>query len=199
MLLVPDGDERLRIVAIDPGTDTMGTAVVELHTRTLVVRVLDAQTFVARRSMRYFGGYQMIEEMHGDRHARLMTHADAISRHLQHWYPHSVACESPFMGNRPQAFEALTECVNVIRLAVFNHDPTLAFVSITPPQAKKTVGASFKGADKNDVRVGVAALIQQGAISYEANVPFDRIDEHSVDALAVGLCHCQQWVEHLTH
>lgn len=177
----------------------MGTSVVELHTRTFAIRVLDAQTFVARRSMRYFGGYQAIEEMHGDRHARLMTHADAIARHLRHWYPHCIACESPFMGSRAQAFEALTECVNVLRLTAFRHDPTVSFTMITLPQAKKTVGASFKGAEKNDVRLGILALMQQGNISYEANIPFERLDEHSVDALAVGLCHCQQWVDYLTH
>lgn len=43
----------------------MGTSVVELHTRTFAIRVLDAQTFVARRSMRYFGGIKRLRKCTG--------------------------------------------------------------------------------------------------------------------------------------
>jgi Holliday junction resolvasome RuvABC endonuclease subunit len=201
MLIVPDSDDRLRIVSFDPGTDTLGSSVLELNVRTLQLTVLDAQTFVSRRPIRYRPGYQRIEEIYGDRLARLSSHRQAVMGHLHRWQPHVVACESPFMGMRAQAFEALIECVNVIRWAVHDFDPTVPVEMITPPQAKKTVGASFKGSDKNDVRLGIQSLFEEsnGQLVYRAYQPFDQIDEHSIDAIAVGVCHYQQWVEFLTH
>lgn len=201
MLIVPDNDDRLRIVSFDPGTDTLGSSVLEINLRTLQLTVLDAQTFVARRPMRYRPGYRIVEDLHGDRHARLMSHRNSVMSHLSRWQPHAVACESPFMGIRAQAFGALVECVNVLRYAVYEYDATVSFEMITPPQAKKTVGASFKGADKNDVKLGIQALFEtsNGRMVYGAYQPFESIDEHSVDAIAVGLCHYQQWVDLLTH
>lgn len=201
MLIVPDGDDRLRIISFDPGTDTLGSSVLEINLRTLQLVVLDAQTFVSRRPMRFRPGYQVMEELHGDRQARLMSHRNSVIGHLRRWQPHAVACESPYMGIRAQAFEALVECVNVIRWAVYESDPTLSFEMITPPQAKKTVGASFKGADKNDVRLGIQSMFEQsnGGMIYCAHQPFESLDEHSIDAIAVGICHYQQWVDHLTH
>jgi Holliday junction resolvasome RuvABC endonuclease subunit len=201
MLIVPTGDDRLRIVSFDPGTDTLGSSVLEINVRTLQLTVLDAQTFVSRRPIRYRPEYQRVEEVYGDRLARLSSHRHAVIGHLVRWQPHTVACESPFMGMRAQAFEALIECVNVIRWAVHDHDPTVPVEMISPPQAKKTVGASFRGSDKNDVRQGVEKLIDQsqGQMTYQAYQPFHTLDEHSIDAIAVGICHYQQWVDILTH
>lgn len=200
MLFVPEGDDRLRIMSFDPGTDTLGSSVLEANLRTWELTVLDAQTFVAKRPLRYNPAYQDPIELHGDRMARLMSHREAVGRHLMCWGVHAVACESPFMGIRAQAFEALVECVDVIRWTVHKHDPTMPFTTITPPQAKKVVGASFKGADKNDVRKGIAAMLAnpQVGLTYAAHQPFESVDEHSIDAMAVGICHYQQWVEALS-
>lgn len=199
MLIVPQDDNHLRLMGFDPGTDTLGTCVLDVDLRTMRAGFVDAQTFTAQRPLRYAPEYQSIQETHGDRHARLMAHRDAVSAHVHTWRPHAVACESPFMARHAQAFEALVECMNTIRMAVYEFDPSIGFETITPPQAKRTVGASFKGAGKEAVAQGVWKLIEVGDVDYLQARPFTSLDEHTTDAMAVVLCHYQQWLEYLKH
>ena len=202
MLQVPPGDHILRLIGIDPGTDTLGVAALEVDLVHLQATVVDAQTFVAKYAMKYGVHYQSIGDKLGARYGRLRSHADAIMAYFCDFRPHDVACESPFMGRHAEAFQALTECLDMLRWSAYRYDPSVGFTLVTPPQAKKAVGVSHQGTTKDDIKVAIAGMLQQPAqygLHYRANCPLEHLDEHSVDALAVAIHQYQQWVEALTH
>lgn len=186
MLILPPADETVRIMSFDPGTDTLGLAVSDANFASDQVTVIHAETFKASKYVNLHDEYQLTQETHGDRQARLQSHHDRVLMHMEHWQPHIVVSESPFMGMRAQAFEALVECVNALRWATAHYNPTMPLEVISPMSAKKVVGASGRGKDKHDVKNCIVALMQQRRIFYTGMVPFEQLDEHCIDAITVG-------------
>lgn len=186
MLILPPADETVRIMSFDPGTDTLGLAVSDANFATGQVSVIHAETFKASKYVNLHDEYQLTQETYGDRQARLQSHHDRVLMHMEHWLPHIVVSESPFMGMRAQAFEALVECVNTLRWATYHFNPTVPLEVISPMSAKKVVGASGRGKDKHDVKDCIVSLMNQHYLTYQGMVPFDNLDEHSIDAITVG-------------
>lgn len=186
MLILPRADEPIRIMSFDPGTETLGMAISDVDLYTQVSTVVHAETFKASKYVANRDGYLLTQEMHGDRQARLYSHSNNVYRHLCGWRPHLVISESPFMGMRAQAFEALVECVGMIRWTIHNYDPTLPFDVISPMSAKKAVGASGRGMDKHDVKRRLVEMCGEGQLVYLGHPPLEALDEHSIDAIAVG-------------
>jgi hypothetical protein len=114
-----------------------------------------------------------------------MAHEENLYQLFCKWGPHAVICESPFLGRFPQAFAALTETMSMIRRAVYRFDRTVYVETVDPPTAKMAVGVSGKGKDKEDVRQGVLKLQAQGVL-FNLNRDVTLLDEHSIDAIAVG-------------
>jgi Holliday junction resolvasome RuvABC endonuclease subunit len=186
MLVVPNFGTDLKFIAMDPGTETLGVAILSLNLCTLQTDVLDAGTFNARHHLKNSESYNEIIEDHGERRARLLAHQTALSGYLQAWTPHRAASESPFMGIRAQAFEALVECVSSIREAVYLYNPAITLEMVPPPVAKKAVGVIGRGTTKDEVRNGVLNLVNSGKLGYKAHQVLTQLDEHSIDAIAVG-------------
>lgn len=186
MLILPRADELVRIMSFDPGTETLGMAISDVNLSSGVSTVVHAETFKASKYVSNRDGYLLTQEMHGDRQARLQSHSNNVFRHLYGWRPHLVISESPFMGMRAQAFEALVECVGMLRWTVQHYDPTLYFDVVSPMSAKKAVGASGRGMDKHDVKRRLIELCEEGQLAYIGTPPLVSLDEHSIDAIAVG-------------
>lgn len=186
MLILPPADETVRIMSFDPGTDTLGLAVSDANFATGQVHAIHVETFKASKYVNLHDEYQLVTETHGDRQARLRSHYDRAFTQLEHWQPHIVVSESPFMGMRAQAYAALVECVDTLRWALAHYNPTMPLELIPPMSAKKVVGASGRGKDKDDVQRCIASLIEQQRIVYSGMLPFHTLDEHSIDAMTVG-------------
>ena len=200
MLVIPGGDDKLRILAFDPGTDSLGLAVLEIDLPTRAGTFIDVRTFIANRSLKYSDAWKDIAEDHHDRYARLLTHEVNVYEYAKSWQPHTVACESPFMFRMPKAFAALTECVYTLRNSIFKYDPSVGFWMVTPMEGKRVVGAAFKGTTKDDVKAGLAKLLtnpNDHHIYYQCPTLFDSLDEHSVDAMVIAIHHFNQWIEYL--
>ena len=180
MLTMPDGsDPFASILAVDPGTDTLGLACIRFDCRTGDIVSSEAQTYKGSRMAKY----SWVTEVHGDRFARIIAHRQNLSRLLNTIQPAFLASESPFFSRaQPQAYGALTEVVYALRLTIFEYDPLMEVQLIDPPSVKNAVGAKGN-ADKESVRTCVLSLDE---LKYNGQVPIDVLDEHSIDALAVA-------------
>lgn len=191
MLAMPEGTSPYAtILGIDPGTDTLGVALIEFDVRTFQIRGSEAKTYKGSKLLE-----EWIEEIHGARYARIHAHQKNLKRILELVKPAYMASESPFFSRaHPQAYGALTEIVFALSTTTFQFDPFLEISYIDPPSVKNSVGVKGN-ADKNQVK---EALLSMPHLKYVGRVPLALLDEHSTDALAVANAKYQQIREYWT-
>lgn len=179
-MIITREDIPFRVVGIDPGTETLGFGVLDLYLTTGEVRIAHAETLDL---VKLVSDFRHEEKVHGARTARLMALEERLFIYFEHYQPHAICSESPYMGRFPQAFAALTECVSFVRRAVVRYDRYMPLELVDPPTAKKAVGVVVKrGITKDDVKIALEKL----ALNCADGVDLQALDEHSIDALAVA-------------
>ena len=140
MLKFPDVN-KLRVLGIDPGTDTLGRCIVDYvfdgpeddHYGTLLdVKTLSGNNLIS--------GDNLLTSMHGARYARIEALCDLIYKTLIEWKPDVVVCESPWLGRNPSTFATLVETLYAIRQALVKYCPTVKLYLVDPNTAKRSVG-----------------------------------------------------------
>lgn len=179
-LHIPDSDTIYRLMAIDPGTNTLGFCIIEIDLVTLEKTVIFVHTLVANKTMDNYG---TILESYGEKLARLRSHFEALYYHMCEWNVHGVVSESPYMGRFPQAFMSLVECMDTIRQAVMQYDISITLETIDPASVKTAVGVSGKDGDKTKM---LEAMKNRPDLKLASGIDLNALDEHSIDALAVG-------------
>jgi hypothetical protein len=172
-----------RICAIDPGTDTLGVAIIDLYLTRRIMRVVEVRTYKA--SDRYASVAHLNQSL-SDRGLRMYWHGINLTNVLFAWLPNAVIAEAPYMGRFPAAYEALVECRSMIRQSVASYNPALELLLVDPPSAKKSVGAIVKKGSKENVQESVLKL---PFLEWYQPLGIDAIDEHGFDAIAVGVHH----------
>lgn len=168
-----------RILSIDPGTNTLGIAILRIQGPNTALEY--AFTLQVGK---LFTRYPLIIENHGDKVAKLYTVQQDLLKVMEAWKPTYLVSEGPYMGSFPAAYAALVECLDAVRRAVIAYDETLPLNVIDPARVKKAIGVSGKSGDKTLVR---AALATKEAFTLMADITLDKLDEHAIDAVAVGL------------
>lgn len=187
MLKMPVNSEPFRILSLDPGSSHCGVAI--------LLDFLDGSDVVIEESFTVHlkdtcPMYSEFGDLHGNRVVRLMQLGDAVLDLCRTYRPHAVIVESNYLGRFATAFAALVECVAMVRSSVYMYDPFLPLYQVDPSTAKINAGMErIKGTDKEDVR---RAMRKRKGIKW--NVNLEELDEHSVDACAIGL-YC---AEHIT-
>ncbi len=173
---------NISILSIDPGTNHLGIAVINIDAKEMTITSSHAQSYSANRS----GVLDKdIADIHGEKLARLMAQKENLKRVLREVRPFTVACEAPFyFHKRPGAFAPLVEVSLMIRLAVYEYNSEIKLYTYDPSSVKKAVGA-MGNSDKQAVKNKVLNLKEIKCPKQELEL----LDEHSVDALAVGYCH----------
>jgi Holliday junction resolvasome RuvABC endonuclease subunit len=189
-LPIPVGYAPYRIMAIDPGTNTLGVCVIDVDLVRRTMSLIFVGTFHASRSVnRIVNNYNVFTE----RLLRIKFHEQNIVRLLYQYQPHCFIAESPYMGKFANAFESLVELKTTIRKVLWYYDPAMTLELVDPPTAKMAVGAKvFKGSKEN---------VQESVIKYKDlqwNLPDNTIviDEHGYDAIAVGVYKAQLVLAH---
>ena len=179
-----DPDQQVgRIVGIDPGSTTLGFSILEYDLHSFEIVRTYARTFNA--------GKMKLSELdianHSERYARIYELMDTLYDAFVEMEPTFVISESPFMAmRRPQAYGALVEVVFAIRSALRKYDPTMNLDLIDPPRAKNAVGASGN-AKKEQVHAALKKLLPNLHFDEtRSSESFDKLDEHSVDGLAIA-------------
>ena len=183
MLTIPNINLPYRIMGIDPGTDTLGVAIIDLDLDTYIPTVIFSQTLFGLKGSRNHLEYA---ETFGERQAKFYSNQKDLINIINQFRPTVVISESPYMGRFAQAFEALVQCLMMIQSAINTFDPSMSLETIDPSNVKKAVGASGKtkaGGEKNKTK---EALLKLPNLINALPFSFDSLDEHSIDAIAVG-------------
>lgn len=187
-MLKPLGDQPFRIVSTDPGTDTLGAAILDLNLETLQVELAETHIFRGSQLQRNF---PRVTELHGDRTARLMGHEENLLGFLEYARPHSIISEGPYLGRFPQAYAALVECVSAIRRAVIRYDQFAPLFVIDPSSVKKHMGVKGTSGDKSAMTRALLKVMEGPTpkLLNPSHIDINELDEHRVDAICVGYYH----------
>jgi Holliday junction resolvasome RuvABC endonuclease subunit len=175
--LYTDNCSTFTILGIDPGTTTLGYAVYHIGIQDLDIHNAFAWTVDSTR-LAFFR--EDIIVTHGEKFARILAHKQNLKLILERYDPLMVTCETPFFNRlRPSAGGPLFELYGTVEQTVFEWDQTKPLYKAEPKSTKVAVGAAHN-AKKPEM---LAALKKIKELSM---VNFDFLDEHAVDALAVG-------------
>jgi len=178
MLIAPDHFRHFSWVGIDPGLSKCGISVFKMTDRQL--DSIEAFTLVTDQ-LNIYSSYQ--EEQHTERHIRLNRLSLAYREVLFRVAPALVCCESPFYNPKmPSAFGSLTEIITVLRLETNQYNLIVPFILYSPQEVKKT----FSRSGKVGKLVMREALEKDDILTDKLITPLYSLDEHGVDAIAVG-------------
>lgn len=171
------------VCGIDPGTNHLGFAVMEINTRTMAINSIQAMTLVADKLVE---DDNLIAIQHTERMAKIYALQQVLTNLYCYYAPFTICCESPYYNHfRPNAYGALVEIIYAVRLSVTNYSPVVSFETYEPSIIKKAVGAN--AISKKD---GVKLAIKNNPnIVGRLSVPIDSLDDHAIDAIAVCYTH----------
>lgn len=191
MLNLPDDPTPYRVVGIDPGTDTLGVACLDVDLVTFEISLTDARTLHGARML---GGRKELVRVHGARFARLDALEDELVEYFYEADVHAIISESPFFNpRRPGAGAALVEGVMMVRHALIRFNRFIPLNTIDPASAKAFLKVSGKSGDKTLMTAAVQKLFISGALKNPEGFRLSDLDEHSIDAIAIGYYHAAQW------
>lgn len=167
-------------MSIDPGLNNCGVCIYDIEYKTNRVISIYAFTLVIEK-VKDLSGLDI--ESFSERVVKLYKLKEILKSVLLTYSPSFVVCESPFFNRfRPTAYSALVEVLSVIRSSVIEYNSNISFNTLEPLLIKKIVGAGMmKG--KLDVKQAVS---QNKFIMERLIVDLNTLDEHAIDAIAIG-------------
>lgn len=196
MLTMPYGASPVvALVGVDPGSDTLGFAVLRFNIETLAIVSVEARTLKGAKAAK--GSW--VSEVHGDRLGRIESHRETLFHLFQQIQPIDVASESPFFNRlHPGAYGPLMETIAAIRYALMAHDAWKDLRMIDPPTVKNAVGVKGnKGGKEGKALMYEAVMRLAPSLNYCGPLPIQYLDEHSIDAIAVAYSRYRTLLEEL--
>ena len=182
-ILVDEDESTFTILSIDPGTTTLGFAIIKVDILTDKIVEAFAWTVDATRLAFYL---DETVNLHGDKFARIISHKRNFENVLRFYKPLVVAAETPFFNRRrPSAGGPLFEFFSTLEQTVFEWDRYKPIYKFEPRTVKLKVGATA-GAKKHEVKAALEDIDELKDVSMSF------LDEHAIDALAVGYTYLQQ-------
>lgn len=170
-------EDTFKILSIDPGTQTLGYAILEVDIQTLKVVNCFAWTVDSTRLELYS---EETAATFSEKFARIIAHKVNFNNVLEYYQPLVVVSETPFFSiMRPSAAGPLFELFTTLEQTVYSWDKEKPLYKAEPRSVKKFVGV----VDHKNKDAVKQALIKIEELKH-ANIEF--LDNHSVDALAVG-------------
>lgn len=180
-IIVPDNYNYVSILAIDPGLNNTGVAHLLIdHAKNEIVS-LEATTIVTNNLPNNTG---LSLSIHTERKIKLHKLKNCIIGYIEHLKPSVMVCESSFYNPyMPTAYKALIESITAIQEALIETNNNIPFLMIEPLLIKKTVGG-LKGIKGKSVIRDCIRNIDELYKLLGHNL--DILDEHSIDAIAIG-------------
>lgn len=191
LTMPPDSSSVVSIVGLDPGSETLGAAV--LYVDMLSWQIIGSEAYTFKGS-KLAGKDDWTTEVHGNRLGRIAAHEENLLAFFRYYRPLAIASESPFFNRlHPSAFGPLMEVISAIRSAAMQYDLWKQVYLIDPPSVKNAVGVhGGRGGEEGKRLMKQAVLVLAPVFRYSGPTPLDQLDEHSIDALAVAYCRYQQ-------
>jgi len=178
MIVPPEYFRNYSWIGIDPGLATCGISVFRVFDNRL--QSIEAFTLINNK-IRFESEYQ--EEFQSERNAKMHRLCLAFRSVLYSVNPILICCESPFYNPKmPSAFGSLTETVTALRMETNQYNINIPFICYSPQQVKQT----FKRSGQTGKLVMREALAQDNNLRSKLITPVETLDEHAVDAIAVG-------------
>ena len=172
----------LRVLSIDPGFNNLGVAFSTLNYHSNLQVVNNVTTFNIPRLIR------LDDDPLTDHVSHYLVNSkkvyDIIRYNLESCLPDVIICEAAYLGSFANAFVSLSLCIQAVERAVYDYDFDVGFYTIDPSSVKKANGVKGNSKDKEEMRTAIIA--NPNIVSV---VDFTKIDEHSVDAIAIGQCY----------
>lgn len=172
--------DTFKVLAIDPGLNNSGIAILTIQVNPPKIISISATTLKAERLIDdcSLDDEDYIEQIH-----KRYRMCEGLRTHLKAHDPCHVVSESPFFDRRkPGSFIVLAEVLVSLLDTVVEYNPLIQTSKVEPLLVKKILGvAGQKG--KEVVR---EAMEKVEAITDVLQDPLDTLDEHAVDAIGVG-------------
>jgi Holliday junction resolvasome RuvABC endonuclease subunit len=179
-MIPKESSSSFTIISIDPGSTHVGIAAFNVDIKSLNILDINAWTI---NGAKLAGKDTWTEELYDNRFSRILAIEEELLRIYMFYKPTIVASESPFINNSfPAAGIALTEVMSAIKRSLLRYDRWMHLYLIPPSSVKNAVFAN--GAAKKDIMQ--EKVIQLFSSLYNGNIPIHLLDEHSIDAIAVG-------------
>ena len=175
------------LLGIDPGSSTLGVAILEINSITFSIVATTAYTIEATK----LELFNTLDLRLPERERRLRAISKAISLCLEDYKPLTLAIESPFFNSRkPSAYAVLIETMYVLKQTARAYDLNLPIIEVDPPTAKKAIGVRrLKAKERRRLKLTTKDLVREALIPLTAlklTSDIDSLDEHSLDAIAVA-------------
>lgn len=177
-------DDKLRIVAIDPGNN-LGVAAIDFDLKTKTFKVLDAYTLDLSRA------YPNDEET--DKRDVSLERLGEVKRFLKHylkvWKPDVGAHETAYVPNRGgsggasiYSYASLVENILMIKFSFIESAKDARIFEVNPTTVKMTI-VGIKSSDKTLV---LAALLKREDVDLSA-IDVTKLNQHNCDAIGIGI------------
>lgn len=175
------------LLGIDPGSSTLGVAILEINSITFSIVATTAYTIEATK----LELFNTLDLRLPERERRLRAISKAISLCLEDYKPLTLAIESPFFNSRkPSAYDVLIETIYVLKQTARAYDLNLPIIEVDPPTAKKAIGVRrLKAKERRRLKLTTKDLVREALLPLTAlklTSDIDSLDEHSLDAIAVA-------------
>lgn len=180
MFVVPEHYSTFKMVAIDPGLNNTGIAIFTFSVSPFKIVKIEAFTLKADRLV---DDSTLDDEDFMERLIKRYKMGSALQKVLENTSPSRVVSESPFFDRRkPGSFATLTEVLTELYDRIVAYNPLIQFSLHSPQSVKKTLGcAGIKGKEivkESMAKVDEILSVLEGSL--------DSLDEHAIDAIAVG-------------
>lgn len=190
MLKLPDSDEPLRIMSVDPGTDTLGVSLLEADTYENTCVVVNTTTLVGTELLKKTDFGKSLLTTHKVKYQRLSALRKQLYIYYRTYHPHVICCEGNFMGASMSSFASLVEAAYMVRNLAFELDPYAYFTEISPSEGKASVNLHDK---KTKVRDAIKKELDgNNALRLSKDVHLDDLDEHGLDSIIIGYAFYKQ-------
>ena len=186
------------LLGIDPGSSTLGVAILEINSITFSLVATTAYTIEATK----LELFDRLDLRLPERERRLRAISKAISLCLEDYKPLTLAIESPFFNSRkPSAYAVLIETMYVLKQTARAYDLNLPIIEVDPPTAKKAIGVRrLKAKERRRLKLTTKDLVREALLPLTAlklTSDINSLDEHSLDAIAVAYSSYKQLLARL--
>jgi Holliday junction resolvasome RuvABC endonuclease subunit len=179
-LTIPTQFKTYKVLSIDPGLNRTGIAIYTIDMELRKAISLEAFTLVNEKLI---DEIEFEETYHSERVFKLYRLKNAFTQIIRDCNPSAVVCESPFYSSfRPTAYASLVEVISHLHDCVIQHNHNTLFRTVEPMVVKKTVGATLTN-NKSSVKDAIMTIPD---ITTIAIVDINMLDEHAIDAIAIG-------------
>ena len=176
---IQDPVDYFNLLSFDPGSKMFGIALFKVDIKTLTINSCNAWTI----NIEKFHINNILIETYGYRYAKLLVLKEYLLGLFNLYHPFIIATESPFINSKfPLSGIVLFEVLNRIKDAIAEYDNLKMLYMIPPSNVKNAVGV-IGDAKKDPMNIALQRLPD---LNYKGLIRLSDLDEHSIDALAVG-------------